>query len=79
MEAAMVAAFMPAAARADIVTDWNVTTLRVLQTAQVAGGASSRTLAMVHVAMSDASPPGCQDANRDANSGRREPAALKNP
>ena len=41
-------------ARADTVTDWNLTTHEVLKVAQIAGGAQSRTLAMVHVAISDA-------------------------
>jgi hypothetical protein len=41
-------------AHADVVTDWNVTTLQVLRAVQAVGGAQSRTLAMVHVAMSDA-------------------------
>ena len=44
----------PGAARADIVTDWNVTTHEVLKAGRVAGGPAARTLAMVHVAMSDA-------------------------
>src|SRR5215207_7498323 len=47
-----VAAFNHGAA-ADTITDWNVTTLQVMQAAQAAGGAQTRTLAMVHVAMSD--------------------------
>ena len=42
------------AARADVVTDWNMATHAVLRTAQVQGSAQSRTLAMVHVAISDA-------------------------
>jgi len=42
------------AARADVITDWNQTTAAVLGTAKVGGNPASRTLAMVHVAMSDA-------------------------
>ena len=41
-------------ARADIVTDWNQTAIEVMKVAKVAGNPWSRTLAMVHVAMSDA-------------------------
>lgn len=42
------------AVQADTVTDWNQTTLAVLKAANVGGNPASRTLAMVHVAMSDA-------------------------
>ena len=42
------------AARADTVTDWNQTSLAVMKAANVGGNPASRTLAMVHVAMSDA-------------------------
>jgi len=52
--AGALAMLIPAAARADIVTDWNATTMAVMQAAQVVGGAQTRTLAMVHVAISDA-------------------------
>jgi hypothetical protein len=41
-------------ARADIVTDWNVTALRLTQAVNAPGGMQSRALAMMHVAMSDA-------------------------
>ncbi len=41
-------------ARADIVTDWNQTAIEVMKVARVAGNPWSRTLAMMHVAMSDA-------------------------
>jgi hypothetical protein len=41
-------------ARADTVTDWNQTAIEVMKVARVAGNPWSRTLAMVHVAMSDA-------------------------
>ncbi len=47
-------AFIAATARADIVTDWNIKTLELTQAAQSSGNAQARTLAMVHVAMSDA-------------------------
>src|SRR5215211_5101734 len=43
-----------AAAQADIVTDWNQTTIAVMKAANVSGNPASRTLAMVHVAMADA-------------------------
>jgi hypothetical protein len=46
--------FLTAGARADIVTDWNIKTLELTQAAQASGNAQARTLAMVHVAMSDA-------------------------
>jgi hypothetical protein len=51
---AMVVAFATGTARADVITDWNVTTLEVLKVARVAGNPATRSLAMVHVAMSDA-------------------------
>src|SRR5438128_1196767 len=41
-------------ARADTVTDWNQTAIDVMKVARVAGNPWSRTLAMMHVAMSDA-------------------------
>ena len=41
-------------ANADVVTDWNQTTIEVMKVARVAGNPWSRALAMVHVAMSDA-------------------------
>jgi hypothetical protein len=47
-------AFLTATARADIVTDWNIKTLELTQAVQATGNAQARTLAMVHVAMSDA-------------------------
>jgi hypothetical protein len=40
--------------RADTVTDWNQTAIEVLKVAGVAGNPWTRTLAMVHVSMSDA-------------------------
>jgi hypothetical protein len=42
------------AARADVVTDWNQTAIEVLKAANVANTPWSRSMAMVHVAMSDA-------------------------
>jgi hypothetical protein len=42
------------AAHADTITDWNETATAVLKAANVGGNPASRTLAMVHVAMSDA-------------------------
>ena len=50
----MLAAFVAGAARADTVTDWNRTALAVMRAANVGTNPLSRTLAMVHVAMSDA-------------------------
>jgi hypothetical protein len=50
----MAIALATGAARADVVTDWNVTTLEVLKVARVGGNPGTRTLAMVHVAMADA-------------------------
>ena len=41
-------------ARADTVTDWNQTAIDVMKSAGVGGNPWSRTLAMMHVAMSDA-------------------------
>jgi hypothetical protein len=42
------------AAYADTITDWNQTASAVMKAANVGGNPASRTLAMVHVAMSDA-------------------------
>ena len=39
---------------ADVITDWNQNTIEVLKAANVVGNPWSRTMAMVHVAMSDA-------------------------
>jgi len=50
----MLMAFAICTARADTVTDWNQTSIEVMRVASVAGNPWSRTLAMVHVAMSDA-------------------------
>ena len=47
-------AFATCTAHADTVTDWNQTAIEVMKVARVAGNPWSRTLAMVHVAMSDA-------------------------
>jgi hypothetical protein len=47
-------AFTTCTARADTVTDWNQTAIEVMKVARVAGNPWSRTLAMVHVSMSDA-------------------------
>jgi hypothetical protein len=47
-------AFATSTAHADTVTDWNQTAIEVMKVARVAGNPWSRTLAMVHVAMSDA-------------------------
>src|SRR5712664_3518216 len=41
-------------AHADVVTDWNQTTLEVLKAGNMVGNPSSRAMAMVHVAMPDA-------------------------
>src|SRR5712691_8723279 len=41
-------------AHADVVTDWNQTTLEVLKAGNMVGNPSSRAMAMVNVAMSDA-------------------------
>ena len=41
-------------ARADVVTDWNQTAIEIMKAAGVGGNPWTRTLAMVHVAMSDA-------------------------
>jgi hypothetical protein len=47
-------AFATCTAHADVVTDWNQTAIDVMKVANVAGNPWSRTLAMGHVAMSDA-------------------------
>ena len=47
------AALLVASARADVITDWNVTT-NALVANHVGNNPRLRTLAMVHVAMSDA-------------------------
>src|ERR1700704_1897836 len=40
--------------QADVITDWNHTALDVMKAANVAGNPWTRSLAMMHVAMSDA-------------------------
>src|SRR5688572_30709164 len=50
----ILAALSSGAARADTVTDWNRTSIEVLKAANVSSNPASRSLAMVHVAMSDA-------------------------
>jgi hypothetical protein len=47
-------ALLTGAVRADIITDWNIKTLELTQATQTSTSAQARTLAMVHVAMSDA-------------------------
>jgi hypothetical protein len=47
-------ALLMSAVRADVITDWNITTLELTQAAQTPSSARARTLALVHVAMSDA-------------------------
>ena len=47
-------AFATCTARADIVTDWNHTAIDVMKAGSIGGNPWSRTLAMMHVAMSDA-------------------------
>ena len=47
------AALLVASARADVITDWNVTT-NALVSSDIGNNPRLRTLAMVHVAMSDA-------------------------
>jgi len=46
--------FAACPANADTITDWNQTAIAVLKTANVAGNPWTRSMAMVHVAMSDA-------------------------
>jgi hypothetical protein len=50
----VVAALLVAPARADVVTDWNVTANTVMTAENVGNNPRLRNLAMVHVAMSDA-------------------------
>ena len=50
----IVIAVTTGSACADIVTDWNQTALEVLKVERVGGNPGTRTLAMMHVAMSDA-------------------------
>ena len=45
---------MSAAARADIIIDWDVTAAEVITASRMGGNPSTRALAMMHVAMSDA-------------------------
>src|SRR5262245_40250534 len=55
MQASCATAFLIAGtANADVVTDWNIKTLELSQAAQATSNAQARSLAMVHVAMSDA-------------------------
>jgi hypothetical protein len=48
------AALVVTPARADLVTDWNMTALAVMSAENVGNNPQTRSLAMVHVAMSDA-------------------------
>ena len=50
----MLMAFATCTARADTVTDWNQTAIQVIRAAGVSGAPGTRSLAMMHVAMSDA-------------------------
>ncbi len=50
----MLMSFATCSANADIITDWNQTAIAVLKDANVAGNPWTRSMAMVHVAMSDA-------------------------
>lgn len=47
-------ALAPLDARADIITDWNKTAVQVLRAARITANPFARSLAMMHVAMSDA-------------------------
>jgi hypothetical protein len=47
-------AVLTGAVRGDVITDWNIKTLELTQATQTPGSAQARTLALVHVAMSDA-------------------------
>lgn len=47
-------AFATFSAHADTVSDWNQTAIETMKTARVGGNPWSRSLAMMHVAMSDA-------------------------
>jgi hypothetical protein len=51
---ALLTAFAGSPARADLITDWNQTAIETMKAAGVGGNPWSRTLALVHVAMSDA-------------------------
>src|SRR2546427_6984922 len=51
---AIVMALCATIAHADVVTDWNQTTLEVLKVGNMVGNPWSRAMAMVNVAMSDA-------------------------
>jgi hypothetical protein len=50
----MLVSFAACPANADVITDWNQTAIAVLKTANVVGNPWTRSMAMVHVAMSDA-------------------------
>src|SRR3982075_786826 len=71
-------AFAPLS-QADVVTDWNQTAIEVMKAANVAGNPWTRSMAMMHVAMSDAvnavqgrytrftyNGPAARDASADA-------------
>ena len=51
---AMFLAVASGSAHADTVTDWNQTAIEIMKVAKVSANPWSRTLAMMHVAMSDA-------------------------
>lgn len=54
LPAIVAAAILVAPARADVVTDWNVTANAIMTAENVGNNPRARNLAMVHVAMSDA-------------------------
>jgi hypothetical protein len=63
------------AARADVVTDWNIATWQVMRAAQMDGAPGMRTLALVHVAMADAINTVQNRHTRYAYKGALQPSA----
>ena len=72
---AFVLALAAMAARADVVTDWNIATWQVMRAAQMDGAPGMRTLALVHVAMADAINTVQNRHTRYAYKGALQPSA----
>jgi PAP2 superfamily len=73
--AAVLAATLPAPARADVITDWNVAAFDVMNAANVGGAPGARALAIVHVSMADAVNAVNNRYTRYAYKGALQPSA----
>jgi hypothetical protein len=73
--AILAVALLPAAARADVVSDWNVVAFDTFKAAGIGGNPQVRGLAIMHVAMSDAVNGVQNRYTRHALAGAPEPSA----